>query len=396
MEDKSFAYRELLHYFTKYDRETIGRIPKSLMQYFRDKADFSKTPDFDPNRPLSELDLTPECRAMIWIVAYCYFADTDEERKALAAKMLQNDGKEYSPEQAEEIHASMMRFRSLWEPEAKPDEILLLTADPGGEILGGSLRMSLRPYPRDMARGLRKAAKDWRYEKTWRRSEELPEGTREERGISIQVIPPEEFVIIDGRPAGAFRKKRTEAAGPDGHPAALQGDFLPLEEDPGKVSVDRSFTGQGTSRVFLEEEYRIIPALEAYFVCDESVEGSSRVKCSKDLEETLSGRHLTERGCAMAQIALARECSRKFLLVIREFDCTETDIHPGRFVFSEDGASIIGVVAQNDADQKLCRVCGLDGESVEITFEWDDYNDIGVSHWVTEYGSAWVVPGKGS
>lgn len=96
---------QFLHYIKKFDSEVVNRIPKKMMSFLNENADKDYVCDFDYNKPLGELELTPEAHALIGLVCYKYWCETEEQKQALKAKWKENEKikeaeleKEVSPE----------------------------------------------------------------------------------------------------------------------------------------------------------------------------------------------------------------------------------------------------------------------------------------------------------
>ncbi len=87
----AIAMTEFLHYIKKFDDESIKKIPSKMMNFFKDNCDKNYECNFDYNKPLDELELTPETHALIGLVCYKYWCETDEDRSALRKKWKENE-----------------------------------------------------------------------------------------------------------------------------------------------------------------------------------------------------------------------------------------------------------------------------------------------------------------
>ena len=89
----AIAMAEFLYYIKKFDKVYIDKIPKKLMELFKENYDKEYVCNFDYNKPLKELSLTPETQALINMVCYKYWCESDEQRRALKEKWQENSDK---------------------------------------------------------------------------------------------------------------------------------------------------------------------------------------------------------------------------------------------------------------------------------------------------------------
>lgn len=87
------AMAEILYYFNGIDENEIKRVPTKLMDYFRENATKDYICNFDYNKPLKELNLKDETKALIGMVYINYICDSKEEKQKIISKLNENEAK---------------------------------------------------------------------------------------------------------------------------------------------------------------------------------------------------------------------------------------------------------------------------------------------------------------
>ena len=85
------AMAEMLYYFNGIDENEIKKIPAKLMNYFKDNATKDYVCDFDYNRPLKELNLKDETKALICMIYINYICDNQEKKQKIISKLNENE-----------------------------------------------------------------------------------------------------------------------------------------------------------------------------------------------------------------------------------------------------------------------------------------------------------------
>lgn len=87
------AMAEMLYYFNGIDENEIKRIPTKLMNYFKENATKDYVCDFDYNKPLKDLNLRDETKALIGMVYINYICNNKEEKLKILSKLSENEVK---------------------------------------------------------------------------------------------------------------------------------------------------------------------------------------------------------------------------------------------------------------------------------------------------------------
>jgi len=87
------AMAEMLYYFNGIDESEIKRIPTRLMNYFKENATKDYVCDFDYNKPLKELNLKDETKALIGMIYINYICDSKEQKQKVLSKLSENEVK---------------------------------------------------------------------------------------------------------------------------------------------------------------------------------------------------------------------------------------------------------------------------------------------------------------
>lgn len=87
------AMAEILYYFNGIDENEIKKIPVKLMNYFKENATKDYVCDFDYNKPLKELNLKDETKALIGMICINYMCDNQEEKQKILSKLNENEAK---------------------------------------------------------------------------------------------------------------------------------------------------------------------------------------------------------------------------------------------------------------------------------------------------------------
>ena len=88
------AMAEVLWYLNGIKEEDVNKIPKDIMNYFKQNASKEYKCTFDYNKPLKELDLLDETRGIIGMICYKYWCTT-KEQKEMYLKKINNNEKNY-------------------------------------------------------------------------------------------------------------------------------------------------------------------------------------------------------------------------------------------------------------------------------------------------------------
>ncbi len=90
----SNAYAEVLHYLKGIDNSYIEKIPKKLIAFFEENANYSYKCDFNYELPLNELHLSEVALGLIGMISLNYWCNSEEEKNKLKEVFYQNDMKQ--------------------------------------------------------------------------------------------------------------------------------------------------------------------------------------------------------------------------------------------------------------------------------------------------------------
>ena len=99
----SNAMAEVLHYLKGIRQEDIDKIPKKLIEFFKDNSSKDYECKFDYNKPLKELKLQEETKGLIAMICLNYWCETEEQKKNFIAKLNENE-KKYQEELREKYN----------------------------------------------------------------------------------------------------------------------------------------------------------------------------------------------------------------------------------------------------------------------------------------------------
>jgi hypothetical protein len=68
----------------------LSRIPKSVINYLKENSDKGDIPQFDPNKTISECEISKEARTFLTVLKLQYLCDTEEEKQELIKKIADN------------------------------------------------------------------------------------------------------------------------------------------------------------------------------------------------------------------------------------------------------------------------------------------------------------------
>ncbi|MBP3502602.1 MAG: hypothetical protein J6K42_03890 [Clostridia bacterium] len=87
------AMAELLYYLKGIDEQEIAKIPIKLIDYFKVNASKDYVCKFDYNKPLKELNLKDETKALIGMIYINYICENKEQKQRILAKLNDNEKK---------------------------------------------------------------------------------------------------------------------------------------------------------------------------------------------------------------------------------------------------------------------------------------------------------------
>lgn len=87
------AMAEVLYYFRGIDKNEIAKIPKKLLVYFHTNATKDYICKFDYNKPLKDLEVADETKALIGMIYMNYICDNKEQKEKILRKLKENDKK---------------------------------------------------------------------------------------------------------------------------------------------------------------------------------------------------------------------------------------------------------------------------------------------------------------
>ena len=81
--DKNYAIAmsELLYFLKGFSDEEVNKIPRKLMNFFKENADSSYKCNFDYNANIEDLKLKDETYGLISMICYNYWCETPKEKK---------------------------------------------------------------------------------------------------------------------------------------------------------------------------------------------------------------------------------------------------------------------------------------------------------------------------
>ena len=95
MVDKNYAIAmsELLYFLKGFSDEEINKIPKKLINFFKENADSSYNCDFDYNANIEDLNLKDETYGLISLICYNYWCETPEEKQQYLDLLKKNENR---------------------------------------------------------------------------------------------------------------------------------------------------------------------------------------------------------------------------------------------------------------------------------------------------------------
>lgn len=87
------AISETLHYLNGIKQDDINKIPDKLMNFLRDNKLKGYECNFDYTKPLNELQLMDETRAIIGMICLNYWCETEEQRNNFKKHLNANEMK---------------------------------------------------------------------------------------------------------------------------------------------------------------------------------------------------------------------------------------------------------------------------------------------------------------
>ena len=93
--DKNYAIAmsELLYFLKGFSDEEVNKIPRKLMNFFKENADSSYKCNFDYNANIEDLKLKDETYGLISMICYNYWCETPEEKKQYLNLLEENEKK---------------------------------------------------------------------------------------------------------------------------------------------------------------------------------------------------------------------------------------------------------------------------------------------------------------
>ena len=92
MEEKK-VYSEVYAVITALNEQYVRKTPQKLLDYFAENRDKNTDIRIDENIPLEEQGLSKETIAILAAIKMDFWADTDDERKALMKLLQDNENK---------------------------------------------------------------------------------------------------------------------------------------------------------------------------------------------------------------------------------------------------------------------------------------------------------------
>ena len=87
------AMAEVLYYFRGIDKNEIVKIPNKVLIYFHTNASKDYICRFDYNKPLKELEISDEAKALIGMIYINYICDSKEKKMKILRELKENDKK---------------------------------------------------------------------------------------------------------------------------------------------------------------------------------------------------------------------------------------------------------------------------------------------------------------
>lgn len=85
------AMREVLEYLKGIRDDDIAKISQKFLNFLRDNAIEELTYEFDYNKPLSELNLSPEAKAIIGLIYYNFWCENEQQRNDFLSLLEENE-----------------------------------------------------------------------------------------------------------------------------------------------------------------------------------------------------------------------------------------------------------------------------------------------------------------
>lgn len=121
-EGKDFGMTEFLHYASKFSPKVLLRIPDAMLSHIRETADYSRIPDFNPHLDLKDVKISSSGHSIIGTVAYCFWCDTEEQRRSLRDVWRENEGEEFDEEKDQQTHENLMELAAAMEKQSSQGE----------------------------------------------------------------------------------------------------------------------------------------------------------------------------------------------------------------------------------------------------------------------------------
>lgn len=109
------AMREVLEYLKGISDKDVAKIPQKFLDFLKDNAVEKLEYEFDYSRPLVELELSYEAKAIIGVIYYNFWCETEEQRTDFL-KMLDINEIEFQKELKEKYN-----FNNIFESSKKVD-----------------------------------------------------------------------------------------------------------------------------------------------------------------------------------------------------------------------------------------------------------------------------------
>lgn len=98
------AMREVLEYLKGINDEDVAKISAKFMDFLNENASKEFVCEFDYNKPLAELKISQEAKAIIGVIYYNFWCETEQQRRDFLA-LLDDNEKVYQEELHEKYNA---------------------------------------------------------------------------------------------------------------------------------------------------------------------------------------------------------------------------------------------------------------------------------------------------
>lgn len=85
------AMREVLEYLKGISDKDVAKISKEFLDFIRDNSAEELVHEFDYNKPLVELELSSEAKAIIGVIYYNFWCETEQQREEFLKMLNTNE-----------------------------------------------------------------------------------------------------------------------------------------------------------------------------------------------------------------------------------------------------------------------------------------------------------------